>query len=156
MPTVKNLYVIMAREVSTDASDNMNSVIKIIDKFSFNINKDDLEKNEITLGTSQLALPANYAVATSWIFDEKLKKDTPLTLRLNIADPDGKQLGEGPAQEHTLPSGVDKINMNFNVQGLPVTKEGKYKLHAELLDNTGKVLGKSDYPFDVEFTTVPA
>jgi hypothetical protein len=143
----------MAREVSTDASDNMNSIIKIIDKFSFNINKDDLEKNEITLGTQQLAMPANYSVATSWIFDEKLKTDTALTLKLNIADPDGKMLGEGPAQEHTLPVGIDKINMNFNVQGLPVTKEGKYKLYAELLDNTGKSLGKTYYPFDVEFIT---
>lgn len=145
----------MAREVSTDSSDNMNSIIKIIDKFSFNINQDDLDKNEIILGQSQLALPANYAVATSWIFDEKLKKETPLTLKLNIVDPDGKQLGEGPTQEHKLPAGVDKINMNFNVQGLPVTKEGKYQLHAELQDSTGKRLGQSAYPFDVEFVTSP-
>lgn len=157
MPKAKNLYVIMAREVSTDASDNMNSIIKIIDRFNFNINQDDLDKNEITLGKQELALPANYAVATSWIFDEKLDKDTQVTLKLNIVDPDGKALGEGPSQDYTPPEGINKINMNFNVQGLPVTKQGKYTLHAELLDKDGKSLGKSDYPFDVEFiTTTPA
>jgi hypothetical protein len=154
MPSAKNLYLIMAREVSTDSADNMNSIIKVIDKFSFNINQDDLDKNEITLGSQQLSLPATYAVATSWVFAEKLKGETALTLRLNIADPEGKTLGEGPSQNHALPPGVDKINMNFNVQGLPVTKEGRYRLHAELLTKAGKSLAKSEYPFDVEFVTL--
>jgi hypothetical protein len=151
MQAANNLYVIIAREVSTDAADKMNSIIKIIDKFTFNVNRDELAKNEITLGAQQIGLPANYSVATSWIFDEKLKKETFFNFRINIYDPTGKKLDNGPEQENLLPAGIDRINMNFNVQGLPVTTEGTYKLRAELVSKDKKLLAKADYPFTVEF-----
>jgi len=41
--------------------------------------------------------------------------------------------------------------MNFNVQGLPVTSEGTYKLQAEVISKEGKSLAKADYPFQVVF-----
>jgi hypothetical protein len=153
--SVKNLYVIMARDITTDSTDNMSSIIKIIDKFSFNINKEDLEKNEITLGKQQIGLPASYSVGTSWVFDEKLDKETFFNFKINIKDPDGKPLGPGPEQENVLPAGIDRINMNFNVQGLPVTKQGQYTLEAEVFSKEGKLLSNGSYPFAVEFIDAP-
>lgn len=151
MPPVTNLYVLLAREVTTDATDNMNSIIKIIEKFTFGIDQNALKQNNIQLGRQQINLPASYSVATSWLFDEKLKKDTFLTIKLSIINPNGKNLG-GPEQEHLIPTGLNKINMNFNAQGLPVTNEGHYTLRAEALSKTGKLLAYGEYPFEVEFT----
>jgi hypothetical protein len=156
MQSVKNLYVIIAREVTTDVADKMNSIIKIIDKFTFNVNRDELEKNEITLGSQQIGLPANYSVATSWIFGEKLKKESFFNFKIDIYDPAGKKLDKGPEQENLLPAGIDRINMNFNVQGLPVTTEGIYKLRAEIESKDKKLHAKADYPFTVEFVDGPA
>ncbi|GEM_PF-936456 len=156
MPTVKNLYVIMARDVTTDAADKMNSILKVIDKFTFNINRDELEKNEIKLGEQQIGLPANYSVATSWQFSEKLKQETFYNFKIDIIDPKGEKLGSGPEQENVLPAGIDRVNMNFNIQGLPVTSEGKYSVAAEIFAKDGKSLCKSEYPFEVEFSDAPA
>lgn len=155
MLSVKCLYVIMARDVTTDAADKMNSIIKVIDKFTFNINVDELEKNEITLGSQEIGLPANYAVTTSWALPEKLKKDTILNVKLNIVDPAGKKLGAGPEQENVIAAGIDRINMNFNIQGMPVTTEGKYRLEAEMFSKDGESLAKADYPYEVEFVRQP-
>lgn len=146
---VRNLYALIAREVSTDASDKMNSIIKIIDKFNIELNEEELKKNNLKFGQKQIGFPMAYSVATSWAFDEKLNKPTFFNFRIGIIDPKGKNL-KGPEQEHLLPAGIDRINMNFNVQGLPITENGKYKLQAELLSKDSKVLAKSEYPFEIE------
>ncbi len=150
MPTIKNLYVIMARDVTTDAADKMNSIIKVIDKFTFNINREQLAKDNLKLGIQEIGLPAQYSVATSWVFSEKLKKEMFLNFKINIFDPSGKKLGTGPEQENVFPAGIDRININFNVQGMPVTKQGKYELEAALYSKDGKLLDKNGYPFEVE------
>ncbi len=155
MPTIKNLYVIVARDVTTDAADRMNSVIKVIDKFTFNVNREQLSREGFKLGEQEIGLPANYAVATSWILEEKLKTDTFFNFKINIFDPDGEKLGTGPEQENVVPAGIDRINLNFNVQGMPVTKPGKYTLKAAIFSKSGKLLGEGTYPFEVEFTEVP-
>lgn len=142
MYKVKNLYVLLAREVTTDASDGMNSIIKIIDKFSFDVEAGtDLSKG--------ITYPAQYAVGTSWKIDKKLSKDTFFTFKLSIVGPDGKR-GEGPTQEHLIPAGIDKMNVNFNIHGLPGSGAGAYKMHAEVFAKSGTSLAKASYPFDVE------
>lgn len=156
MPEVKNLYTIIARDVTTDASDNMNSLIKIIDKFTFGINKEEFDKNAANLKGQPIGFPANYSVATSWIFGAKLKKDTLLNFKISIVDPKGKQLEGGPEQENQLPTGIDKVNMNFNVQGMPVTIAGKYKILAEVFSKDGVLLARGEYPFEVELSDAPA
>lgn len=150
MHKVRNLYTVIARDFTTDAADKMNSILKIIDKFVFDINQNDLEKSQITLGAREIALPATYVVATSWLFDEKLKKDTLISFKINITDPDNKRLGHESEQENLCPRGIDKVNLNLKVQGLPVTAQGKYKLHANLFSKNGTLLAKGEYPFDVE------
>lgn len=150
MPTTKNLYTLIAREITTDAADNMNSIIKIIEKFTFGIDRERLKKDGIQLGRQPIALPASYSIGTSWLFDEKLKQDILVTLKVRIIDPGGKDL-DGPEQEHMVPTGINKINLNFNAQGLPVTNEGAYTLRAEILLKNGKLLAYGEYPFEVEF-----
>src|SRR5437868_6134707 len=129
--TATNIYVLLAREVTTDATDNLSSIYKIIEKFTFGINREELKKNNIQLGKQQIGLPATYAIATSWLFGEKLPKDTLLNFKVHIIDPGGKNLG-GPEQENMVPAGINKMNMNFNAQGIPATNEGSYTLRAEV------------------------
>lgn len=148
--TVKNLYLLMAREVVTDASDNMTSVIKIIDRFTFNLNREQLGRDNVQLGKQQINLPAAYSIATSWLFDEKLKKDTFITFKAHIISPSGANLTTMD-QENMLPAGINKANMNFNAQGLPIVDQGDYTLRVEVLSKAGKILAYNEYPFSVEF-----
>jgi hypothetical protein len=155
MQTFNNLYVIIARDVTTDAVDNMNSIIKIIDKFSFDIDSTEFATKKIEVGSKPIGLPAAYYVATSWIFKEKLKKETFLIFKINIFDPEGRKLEGGPEQENLIPAGIDRFNMNFNIQGLPVTTEGRYRMEAEILSKDYKSLAKGEYPFSIEFIRKP-
>jgi hypothetical protein len=144
----------MAREVSTDAADKMNSIIKIIDKFTFGVNRAQLKAEQEKLEGQQIAMPATYTIATSWHLGEKLKKDTFMTFKTEILDPHHRSLG-GPEQEHLLPAGTDKVNMNFNMQGVPITEEGHYVLKAQLVSKEGKTLVSGTYPFEVELVDGP-
>jgi hypothetical protein len=145
----KNLYTVIAREVTTDTTDGMISIIKMIDKFSFAYNPSELETKGVTLGKDVIGFGAKYSVATSWYIGEHLKKAEPVSFHIEIIEPTGKNLG-GPTQEQTLPVGIDKVNMNFNLEGLPIGKAGNYKLSAKVISKSGDVLGTGEYPFTIE------
>ena len=149
--TASNLYVIIGREVTTDASDNMTSIIKIIDKFVFSLDHKQLERDNVQLGKQTINLPAAYSIATSWLFGEKLKKDTFITFKAYIIDPSGTSLTT-MEQENMLPANINKANMNFSAQSLPVTNQGDYTLRVEISSKAGKLLARSEYPFLVQFS----
>jgi hypothetical protein len=152
---VSNLFVLLAREVSTDAMDNMSTITKVIDKFNFNVDLEQFERDKVMAGDKHVAVPINYDIATSWLFSEKLPKDTFLTFKISILDPDDEDLG-GPEQENLVPATMNRINMNFKMQQLPLTESGTYHLHAEVHAKDGKLLAQTDYPFEVEITNGPA
>ena len=142
----------MARDVSTDAVDNMNSIVKIIDKFNFEISETKLKENNIKFGKVPILLPANFYVSTSWYFQKKLAKDQFFNLKVSIVGPDGVS-HSGPAQENFVAAGIDRLNVNIQFNALPVTVEGKYTLTVELMSKDGKVLSLGNYPYDVEVTS---
>jgi hypothetical protein len=149
MPSIKNLFVIIARDISTDARDQMTSIMKIVERFGFGYDPDQMKDQGVTLGEKPVVFPAKYDVATSWYLGEHLKTDTLLTFTLSVRDPKGRDLG-GPSQEHMLPAGVDRANMNFGMEGLPVTEPGKYTLEVRILSKDGKELSSGEYPFLVD------
>jgi hypothetical protein len=128
----------------------MNSIIKIIDTFNLEVNNDDLAKQNIKLDEQNLLLPVNYTVATSWYFYEIFKKEVSLYFKITVIDAQGKK-HDGPSQEHKLPIGIDRANINFGIQGLPIGGAGHYKLIAEIISTKGdnKVLATGEYPFRV-------
>lgn len=150
MPTLRNLFVIVAKEVTTDAGDQMISIFKITDKFNIEVNAAELKKtNNLELGKDPITFPVPYSIATSWLFDEKLKKDTFVTYRTNLIDPLGKEY-MGMEQEQMVASGLNKMNVNFNIHGLPVTQSGFYRFIVEAKSKDGKILAKGEYPFEIE------
>lgn len=151
MLKIRNLYVVIARDVSTDAVDQMNSIMKIIDRFGFGYDPSKMKEQGMTLGEKPILFPAKYVIATSWYFGDLLKSDTFLTFGVSVKDPDGQDFG-GPTQEHLLPIGIDRINMNFSMEGLPVTKAGTYTLTVTVLAKDGKKLVDAEYPFSVDIT----
>ncbi len=146
----RNLYLLIARDVTTDHADNMSSIVKIIEKFHSAINKTEMDNQRAKLPKGQfLALPIPFTMTSSWLFDKKLEKDTFLTIKINIMSPDGENLG-GPEQEHVVPAGIDRVNLNFNSDGIPIIDAGKYTLHAQLLSKAGSLIAEAEYPYEVE------
>lgn len=157
MPTISKpslLYVLVSRDIQQDAADNMLSIMKIIDKFSFPYNKAQLLAEGIKIGEKPIVHNAVYSVATSWVFPSKLKADQLYKFKLNIVDPKGLSMG-GPQQEHMIPAGTRRLNMNFNLQGMPATVPGDYKLQVSVVSADDKILTTGSYPFEVEFDEQP-
>lgn len=147
----RNIFTLLAKDISTDAGDGMNSYTKVLDTFNAEIDTDELAKQGVTLGEQPIILPITFAIGTSWSLGEQTAEDTFLTVKINIVDPSGKDLG-GPSQEHQLPAGIDRININFNNSGLPLTSAGNYVLQSLLVDHNDKVLAQGEYPFIVNVT----
>jgi len=148
MTIAKNIYLLLARDVSTDSNDNMNSIIKIIDKFNINVDKQDIEKQKLVWGESIIILPVSYAIASLWLLDKKSEQESTVKVKISIFDPKGKDLG-GPEQSLKLPVGSDRVSLNFNNQGMPITKDGKYFIKAQLRI-ADKIVGDADYPYEVD------
>ncbi len=147
---LKNVYVVLAREVSTDANDGMVSIIKMIDKFTLQYNPAQLSNDGKILGKDPILFGGiKYVIATAWSLGQKLKKDTTFSFKVRMIDPDGRDLG-GPIQSHTMPTGFDKVNFNFEIDGIPVTGPGHYKLLVELVSQSEELLAQGEYPFQVE------
>jgi len=146
----RNIYLLLAKDVITDPVDNMNTLVKIIDKFTSRVDESMInEQNSKLQGGQTTAVPVQYVIASAWAFDQMLAKPTLVTTKMNIVDPNGKDLG-GPEQEQEFPAKIDKVNLNFKSDALPITKSGRYILKAKLLSKKGEELANAEYSYEVE------
>lgn len=147
----RNLYLLMAREVSTDGNDQMNSIVKIIDQFNTTVDSNEAKN----LPPGQIVtIPINYGIASAWQLEKRLSSDKDIKVVMTIVTPDGKKI-DGPQQHNKVPSGIDRLSINFQAQGLPASVSGRYALNAEILDNSGKSLASASYPYDVVINGLP-
>lgn len=141
----KNLYLLISREASTDSSDNMNSIIKIIDRFSFSA-----ETNEkVDQNDSKLVVPINYTIVSSWYLTELIEKGTKFKFKFQVVQPSG-ETADMAEQEINVNHQSKRLGINVNASGLPVSVSGEYILRAHLLNDNDNEIGQADYPFDVE------
>lgn len=134
----------MSRDVTTDPDDQLTSIIKLIDNFSFVIDKN---KMLYKIEDKPLFFQTKYAISTSWQLSEETDKDTQFDLNIVFIDPKNKEL-IGPSEKITLPKGKDKFNFNIKVDGLPATSTGKYTISAKLLLNS-KIIAIGECPYEV-------
>lgn len=145
----RSIYLLIARDVINDPIDNMNSIIKVIEKFTTRAKADDLKESSKKLNEGQsLAVPATYFIASSWYLGERLKQAKSIDLKISMIDPSKKNLG-GPEQNYKIPAGLDKINLNIKSEVLPITKSGRYTLRAELSIG-GKLAASNEYVYEVD------
>lgn len=144
----RNIYTLIARDVSTDRDDGMNTITKIIEKFTFGIPREDYDTRFHANDQPDAVLfPASYLIASSWYFGMKMKEGVQISIAANIKSPDGASLG-GPVHELAIPKGADRVNVNMRVEGLPVKGSGTYQLELKLTRNS-ELWATGEYPFDV-------
>lgn len=146
----KNIYLVIAKEVSTDNNDNMNSIIKIIDNFNTVIDKKEYEKKTQENADSVFAIPVEYSIASSWRLEDKVSKKTGVKVEFKTLDPNKKELG-GITVDYEVPEAIKKFTINVNIRSLPATIEGEYSVVAKLLSGKGEEIAKSEYSYEVNF-----
>lgn len=139
-----NDYVLIAKDFSIDQNDNMVSLFKLVDSFTFTFKEDEFKQAfKASPGEKNVLLPVTYIVATSWSSSEKVNKDLTYTITASFISPDGENLTSA-TQEVKLPKGSDRMRINFGVQGLPVKNSGKYKYMLEVKDAQGHSVQKGE------------
>lgn len=147
-----NDFILLARDVSVDAKDNMLSIFKLIDKFEYKLAPEEYKKF-ITETKSKVAnLPAVYVLSSSWSIDKPASKETKVILETKVIDPSSKELGKS-RNDIVFAPGNDKVRLNGNIEGIPVTRSGRYTVEQSLIDpDTNKVLcsNRTAYRVNVE------
>lgn len=146
---LQNEFVIISKDISSDANDSMESIFKIIDNFNFAIKADEYQKVSAQNADGRVVFPVAYVMATSWRSQQPAAKDTAFTISIELIDPAGVKLSE-MIQEAMIAKGNDRIRFNINTQGMPVTKSGQYQFKVKAIDTAGKVLSTGDTVIKVE------
>lgn len=144
-----NDYVIISKDASVDANDQMVSINKIIDNLAFGFRKEEFDKAVASSQGKPLAFPIAYSVASSWRSNRKVTKNFPFRLNVKLIDPDGVTLNEN-SQEAVMAEGNNIVRFNINIQGFPVTKPGVYKYILSAIDDAGKELAKGVSQINVD------
>jgi len=145
----RNLFVIMAKDATTDANDNLLTIFKIIEKFTADLNVEGIKDEKFERDKSTVMLPSHFVIVSSWYLGEKFNIEKPLRLEIDVIDPEGQVL-KGPRQEFNLDKQLEKLNMNMNLNSIPVTMSGDYGLKVSLFSGKSKLIDEVTNPFKVE------
>jgi len=154
MVKVSSKFILVAKDSTVDANDNMLSISKVIDNFNFEL---DIKEFQRTISSSENGTVGiqvtPFVLITSWHFDKKLDEEYPVVLKINIIAP-GNKIHTGEKLRFTIPRGLDNINLNVNFSDLPVSSSGNHEFQATLYDVSDKKLASATYPFTINITEV--
>lgn len=139
---LSNNYVILSRDASSDANDNMFSIFKIIDSINFNVAKEDAANFKAAHAkdpSNLMGVPVRYIMCTSWSTAKIVEKDIPVKLEYAISDPDGNVIST-MLQEAVFPKANDVFRINIITEGIPYSQDGRYTILVKVLDSDSTVL----------------
>lgn len=136
---INNNFVIIARDSTIDSNDQMVSIFKIIDQFSFSVKKSEFDMAVSAANGKPINIPFTCVLCTSWSIDDIASKDIKLTLRYSIVAPNGEEISIGE-QNTQITKGGDALRFNLNIGGFPYLGEGRYKYLFRVFDNNSKEL----------------
>ena len=108
-----------------------------------------LSLNSVDDLKNKLVIPAEFQLVSYWL-TENTAQENILEIRGELIDPKGVVLNIFE-NKHEIKKGVLKFRNRTNIQGLPITTEGRYVFKV-----SQKKFGKKDYqvvaelPFDVK------
>ena len=139
MTKARNLYLLLARDASTDSNDSMNTITKIID--IFNASRPKNTKNDDSVS----GIPISYSIASLWLLDKTAKKNESYKVVFETLDTKGENIGSFNL-EYTPPFETKRLSFNAQANALPARREGEYTLKATLYKGN-EVLASAEYPY---------
>lgn len=137
--TLTNNFVIIARDSTIDSNDQMVSIFKIIDQFSFSVKKSEFDVALSAANGKPVSIPFACVLCTSWAMDDITSRDIKLTLRYSILAPNGEGISIGD-QDVQIGKGSDALRFNLNISGFPYVGDGRYTYVFKALDDNSKEL----------------
>ena len=141
MKNFQHIWSVVCQESSIDATSNILSLFKILEKIDVNI------KEETPFDAKKpLAVPFNFEVVSYW---RKLVSDKPVEGEAKVAiySSNGIELASVPIK-FQIPANAKSSRTIVKINGLPIVGSGEYKV--EVQEKKGREhLVVAEIPFDV-------
>lgn len=115
---MKHIWTILCQSSSVDVDTNILSLFNCIEELNLTIDKTQLIDKE------KLVIPVGFQMVSFWAIEDH-SRDNILEIKGEIIDPNGKSLNKFD-NKFSIKKGALRFRSRINIQGLPVTKEGRY------------------------------
>ncbi len=136
---MKNVWSIICENFSIDPKSNLLSIVNCIEEIRLEIDKDKLSKID------KITVPINLQLISLWVVDD-FSKINSIKIKIELIDPDGRVLNK---ISNIIKSnkGEKRIKSVININGIPITKSGRYYFKIFKKDKKYKVV--SEIPLDI-------
>jgi len=115
---MKNIWSIICQRSSIDEKSNLLSLFNCIEQMSLLIDKEQLSKNKKNV------IPVDFQLVSLWTIEDPSKENIT-EIKNEFVDPDNKVLNTF-YNKFKIKRGALRFRNRTNIQGLPITKEGRY------------------------------
>lgn len=142
---MKHIWSVLCQKSSIDFETNLLSLFDCIEELSLKIDKNKAPKGD------KLVIPIEFQLVSFWVIEDS-SKDNILDIKVELLDPDRKSLNHFESN-FSIKKGVSRFRNRANIQGLSVTKSGRYSFNV-----MQKKEGEKDYkivseiPIDIKIT----
>lgn len=115
---MKHIWSIICEKSSIDFETNSLSLFNNIEEINLTIDKTKASRNE------KIVIPANFQIINFWV-TESPEKENSTEIKAEFIDPEGENLNKFE-QSLKMKKGIKRMRNRANIQGIPVTKNGRY------------------------------
>lgn len=117
---MKHVWSILCQESSIDSESNLLSLFKCVEEISLVLNSTEVPKDKKHI------VPLKFQLVSFWTTENTdVNKDKVLEIKLDFLDPDKKVLSHFE-KKINVKKGSLRFRNRININGLPITKEGRY------------------------------
>jgi len=139
---MKHVWSIICQKSSIDFESNLLSLFNCLEEMSLVIDRDKISEGE------RIIIPAEFQLVSFWTVEDS-SRDNDLEIKGELVDPAGEILNTF-TNRFVIKSGTLRFRNRTNIQGLPVTKEGRYYIKVWQKDSQNNFELVSELPIDVK------
>lgn len=141
---MKHIWSIICQHSSIDAENNLLSLFNCVEEMNLIVDRDKISEPE------KIVIPAEFQLVSFWTIEDS-SKDNKLEIKGELVDPDNKVLNTFN-NNFVVKSGVARFRNRTNIQGLPITKEGRYYVKVWQKDDKEKFVLVAELPIDIKIS----
>lgn len=139
---MKHIWSIVCQQSVIDAENNLLSLFNCVEEMNLTVDRDKISEPE------KIVIPAEFQLVSFWSVKDS-SKDNELTVKGELVDPNNKILNTFN-NTFIVKSGVTRFRNRTNIQGLPITTEGRYYVKVWQKDLKEKFTLVAELPIDIK------
>ncbi len=142
---MKHVWTILCQDSSIDIETNLLSLFNCLEELNLVLDKTKILEN------NTLVIPVDLQMVNFWLIQNPAQ-DNILEIKVELIDPDSKSINQFE-NKFNVKKGILRFRNRTKIQGLPVTKEGRYIFRVMQRDEKSKeYIIVSELPLDIKIS----